>query len=251
LFTFLLLQQSKEEFERALNYKTMVQILRDFPSVQLNFEELLELTPALQCRYYSISSSPLVQPTTIDLTVVRHRFAAPFDRSLSMFGLCSSFLNAVQVGDMVRTFVKPTLFKLPENPAAHVIMIGAGTGLAPFRGFIQEREALRARNPAGQHGENILFFGCMDRKKDFIYGDSLMDWSARNVINFIPAYSHEQKELVFVQHRMMQNAEMMWKTINTPDAHIFVCGCVSLSLRDVCLCHVAQPSHDDGLLFGF
>jgi cytochrome P450/NADPH-cytochrome P450 reductase len=143
-----------------------------------------------------------------------------------MLGLCSSFLNSVAVGDTVRTFVKPTLFKLPKNPASHIIMIGAGTGLAPFRGFIQEREGLRTKFPSDPHGDNLLFFGCMDRKKDFIYGDDILDWSKRGIIRFIPAYSHEQEERIFVQHKMMEHSASLWEFINAPDTHIFICGCV-------------------------
>lgn len=216
------MQQDIATFEAALSFKTLPQLLRMFPSVRLDFEELLELTPALQCRYYSISSSPLFQPHTIDLTVVRHRFASP-DRSVVMNGLCSTFLNTVKVGDQVRVFVKPTLFKLPEDPAVPVLMIGAGTGLAPFRGFIQEKDSLRQAKPNAQHGENVFFFGCMRREVDFIYGPDLLDWHRRGVINLITAFSHDQPEMIFVQHRMKQHADLVWSMIQR-GAHIYVCG---------------------------
>eukprot|EP01122_Echinamoeba_exundans_P001622 TRINITY_DN11641_c0_g1_i1.p1 TRINITY_DN11641_c0_g1~~TRINITY_DN11641_c0_g1_i1.p1 ORF type:complete len:673 (-),score=98.26 TRINITY_DN11641_c0_g1_i1:100-2118(-) len=217
-----LLEADKSVFEAALSFKTLPQLLRMFPSVRLDFEDLLELTPALQCRYYSISSSPLVLPNALDLTVVRHRFGSA-DGSSVMNGLCSTFLNEVSVGDVVRVFVKPTLFKLPEDPAVPILMIGAGTGLAPMRGFIQEREMLRMKSPNAKHGENMLFFGCMYKNRDFIYGNDLIEWERKGIISLIMAFSHDQPERIFVQHRLKHESARVWNLLQQ-GAHIYVCG---------------------------
>jgi NADPH-ferrihemoprotein reductase len=211
----------REEIERSLYYKNLLELLRQFPSVKMSFDKLLELTPALQCRYYSISSSSLVVPDHVEITCVRHMFTSPYD-SKAMRGLCSNYLTNLHVGEQVKMFVKPSLFKLPDDPMRPIVMFAAGTGLAPFRGFMQERAFVYKK--IGKVGKNLLFFGCFDRKKDFIYANELKQWQDMGILDLVTAFSHEQEERIFVQHRMKQHSAEIWRLISKENAIVYICG---------------------------
>lgn len=148
----------------------MEDLLAQVPSVKLDLASLLTLRPALKPRYYSISSSPLMSPQACTLTVGVHHFATA--DGVRHDGLCSTYLAECAEGTPVRVLVKDTgsIFHLPADPKVPLILVGPGTGLAPLRGFIQERHAQRAQGLAV--GPVLLFFGCRD-ESDYLYREEL------------------------------------------------------------------------------
>ncbi len=152
--------------------KSLVDLLEEFPACQLPFNRYLEMLPPLRPRYYSISSSPLQDERRCSITVAVVGGPARSGRG-TFQGVCSSYLLRQPEGGQVHAFVKDTksAFRLPADSATPIIMVGPGTGLAPFRGFLQERAARRV---AGETvGPALLFFGCRHPRQDFIYEDEL------------------------------------------------------------------------------
>ncbi|MDQ3011668.1 MAG: cytochrome P450, partial [Acidobacteriota bacterium] len=152
--------------------KSVIDLLEEFPACTLPFEVYLETLPALRPRYYSISSSPLSDPYMCSITVAVVEGAARSGRG-TFAGVCTNYLARQEAGGVIYAFVKDTksAFRLPDDQAVPIVMIGPGTGLAPFRGFLQERAALKAQGR--DVGASLLFFGCRHPQQDFIYEDEL------------------------------------------------------------------------------
>ena len=165
----------------------MLELLDDFPSIDLPFNVYLELLPSMRPRYYSISSSPAVT-STCHLTVgVLHGPARSGDGYFN--GVASNHLANSMENSTQFTFVrKPTIpFRPPANPHVPMIMVGAGTGMAPFRGFLQERAAMAEQGvPAGK---SILFYGCRNAENDFLYADELKAFEASGITQLQMAFS--------------------------------------------------------------
>ena len=183
-------------------------------------EVLVRLTP----RNYSISSSPLVSPHEVQLTVsvVRDRGVTGLTRG----GVCSTFLADRAVAAPVFLQRSPH-FRPPEDPSTPMIMVGPGTGIAPFRGFLQERRAL------GHHGRNWLFFGDQHRSANFYYRDELEDMQRDGLLNRLDlAFSRDQKARVYVQHKMADYGADVWRWLDD-GAHFYVCGDATRMAKDV------------------
>lgn len=202
---------------------SMLDLLEQFPSCGLPFEELLGLLPPLRPRYYSISSSPLVSERVASLTVAVVDAPARSGRG-QYEGVASGYLAGLAAGAEVLGFVRGpgTPFRPPDDPRTPMIMVGAGTGLAPFRGFLQERAALAER---GQEvGPSLLVFGCRRREHDFLYEDELREFEARGITRLVTAFSRQQGQpKCYVQHKVAEHAEEVWGLIER-GAVIFVCG---------------------------
>lgn len=176
----------------------------------------------VQPRLYSIASSPRHSPGRIDLTVSVLRFGD--GRS----GLSSGYLADRAAAGALRVFrQKSDHFRLPENGATDVIMIGPGTGIAPFRAFLQERAA------TGATGRNWLFFGAQHAERDFYYRDEIEAWQASGHLTRLDlAFSRDQAERIYVQHRMREQGAEMWRWIEA-GARIYICGDAAQMARDV------------------
>jgi NADPH-dependent sulfite reductase flavoprotein alpha-component len=185
-------------------------------------EVLVRLTP----RNYSISSSPLVSPHEVQLTVsvVRYRGADGGQRG----GVCSTFLADRAAPAPVPVFLQRSPhFRPPEDGATPMIMVGPGTGIAPFRGFLQERRAL------GQTGRNWLFFGDRRRSENFYYRDDFEDMVRDGLLNRMDlAFSRDQADRVYVQHKMLDYGADVWRWLDE-GAHLYVCGDASRMAKDV------------------
>jgi NADPH-dependent sulfite reductase flavoprotein alpha-component len=183
-------------------------------------DALVRLTP----RSYSISSSPLVSPHEVQLTVsvVRYRSVRGGERG----GVSSTFLadRAAQAS----VFLQPSPhFRPPEDGATPMIMVGPGTGIAPFRGFLQERRAL------GHRGRNWLFFGDQHRAENFYYRDDVEDMVDDGLLSRLDlAFSRDQPQRVYVQHKMLDYGADVWRWLED-GAHFFVCGDASRMAKDV------------------
>jgi sulfite reductase (NADPH) flavoprotein alpha-component len=189
--------------------------------------ELLPLLRPLQARQYSISSSPLAHPDRIHLTVASVRYGAGQRR---YEGVASTYL-ADRVGGedaTVGIYVQPNAsFGVPADDDAPMVMIGPGTGIAPFRGFLHERAA------RGAAGRNWLFFGDRNRESDFVYEDELSELRTRGVLTELDlAFSRDQAEKVYVQTRMRERSRELYGWLED-GAHVYICGDASRMARDV------------------
>jgi len=188
--------------------------------------ELTGLLKKLQPRLYSISSSPKAHPGEVHLTVAAVRYDG-YGRNRK--GVCSTFL-ADRCADStpVPVFVQTSHgFRLPENGDVPVIMCGPGTGIAPFRAFLEERRA------TGAKGGNWLFFGDQKRSTDFLYQEQLEGWvSDGHLARLDLAFSRDQAEKIYVQTRMLENAVELWSWLDS-GAHFYVCGDASRMAKDV------------------
>ncbi|MEN5038257.1 bifunctional nitrate reductase/sulfite reductase flavoprotein subunit alpha [Pseudomonas sp. TWI929] len=215
----LLQPECKAELQDWLWGRQLVDVLRAFPQ-QLPLASWLELLKPLQPRLYSISSSPLAHPDQVHLTVSTVRYG---ERK----GVCSSFL-----ADRVQAFkvaIFPQVskhFRLPEDDSVPVIMVGPGTGIAPFRAFLEEREA------RGAKGGNWLFFGEQYAASDFYYQDQLQAWQAAGHLRLDTAFSRDQAEKVYVQHRMLEQGAQLWQWLEA-GAYFYVCGDAQRMAKDV------------------
>jgi cytochrome P450/NADPH-cytochrome P450 reductase len=206
----------------ALN-RSLLDLLEAFPGCAVPFAEYLDMLPPLRPRYYSISSSPLVSPEACSITAgVLH---SPARSGAGTFtGVCSTYLASLPVDGTVFAFVRPPTiaFRPPENPHLPMIMIGAGTGLAPFRGFLQERSAQRAQGvPVAR---SLLFFGCRTEETDLLYADELRAYQEAGIVRVENAFSRAtDTRCRYVQDAMLDCADEVWDLLQS-DAAIFVCG---------------------------
>ena len=188
--------------------------------------EFIALLKKLQPRLYSISSSPKAHPDEVHLTIAAVRYDG---QGRPRKGVCSTFL-ADRCADHtpVPVFVQTSHgFRLPENGDTPVIMCGPGTGIAPFRAFLEERLA------TGAKGRNWLFFGDQKRDTDFLYREQLEGWVADGHLTRLDlAFSRDQAEKIYVQNRMLENAAELFSWLES-GAHFYVCGDASRMAKDV------------------
>ena len=200
--------------------------LRKFDGTKPDPEAFIEALEPLQPRLYSISSSPKVEPGRLSLTVdpVRYRIA---DRT--RLGVASTWLaERVRPGDPVRVYVqKAHAFGLPADPSVPIIMVGPGTGIAPFRAFLHERMVTRAP------GRNWLFYGHQRRDCDFFYEDELNGMKAAGVLTRLSlAWSRDGDQKFYVQDRMREVGRDLWSWL-ADGAHVYVCGDAKRMAKDV------------------
>ena len=204
--------------------RQMVDVVRDFP-VQVGAEEWVAALKPLQPRMYSISSSPRVHPDQVHLTLSTVRYA---HETKARGGLCSTFLADRAAHAEVPVFIqKSAHFRPPADPDTPMIMVGPGTGVAPFRAFLQERQA------TGAKGRNWLFFGEQRRDTDFYYRDELEAWLRDGTLSRLDtAFSRDQAEKIYVQQRMLEQGAALWAWLQD-GAHFCVCGDASRMAKDV------------------
>ncbi|MFX0579678.1 molybdopterin-dependent oxidoreductase [Nocardia nepalensis] len=227
----LLRRDNRNELDNYLWDRQAVDVLRDFP-VRADLVEWLGTLKKLQPRQYSISSSPLVSPDEVQLTVgvVRYGDPAATGSAAQRGGVCSTFLadRADADASAVPIFLqRAPHFRPPLDPTAPMIMVGPGTGIAPFRGFLQERRAL------GCTGRNWLFFGDQHAAQNFYYRAELEDMFRSGFLTRLDlAFSRDQRERIYVQHRMIEHGAELWSWLRD-GAHFYVCGDAARMAKDV------------------
>ena len=216
----------KEDLEHYLWGLEIIDFLLDNPSVRFSPEEFVGTLRKLQPRLYSVGSSLKAWPDQVDLLIATVRYES---HGRTRAGVASSFLaDRVPIGGTVLTFVHVAKgFRLPDDPGVPIIMVGPGTGIAPFRAYLQERAA------TGAPGKNWLFFGEQRSKCDFFYEEEFAQWRAKGVLTrFDTAFSRDQDHKIYVQHRMMEQAEEIYRWLED-GAHFYVCGDAARMAKDV------------------
>jgi sulfite reductase (NADPH) flavoprotein alpha-component len=200
--------------------------LEKFPSCRPDPEAFIEALDPLQPRLYSISSSPKVDPACVSLTVDAVRYAVG---KRDRLGVASTYLaSRVKPGNRLPVYVqKAHGFVLPADPCVPIIMIGPGTGVAPFRAFLQERAAIKAQ------GRNWLFFGHQHSAYDFFYEDELTAMkNAKLLTRLTLAWSRDSNQKIYVQDRMREVGRDLWTWL-ADGAHVYVCGDAKRMAKDV------------------
>src|SRR5438132_1968711 len=222
----LLQPKRKEDLDRYLWGMEVIDFLSEHPSAKFSPQEFVGLLTKLQPRLYSVASSLKVYPDQVHFIVDVIRYES---HGRIRKGVASSFL--AERADDVPVPVFPSVakhFHLPENPDTPIIMIGPGTGVAPFRAYLQERKA------AGAKGKNWLFFGSQHEHCDFAYRDEFQTYQKEGILNRLDcAWSRDQSEKIDVQHRKKESAAELWKWLDGEGAHFFLCGDACRMAKDV------------------
>jgi cytochrome P450/NADPH-cytochrome P450 reductase len=203
---------------------SLIDLLEEFRACELPFNIYLELVPQLKPRYYSISSSPLVDPNRCSITVGVVEGPARSGRGRYR-GVCSSYLADQPEGSVLDGFVRPpsTPFVPPEDPSTPMVMVAAGTGLAPFRGFLQERAAIKGEQER-EVGTSLLFFGCRNPQQDYLYEEELKEFAEEGITKLECAFSRlEGQPKMYVQNALKEKHEEVWSRIEE-GAVIYLCG---------------------------
>ncbi|XP_042520893.1 NADPH-dependent diflavin oxidoreductase 1 isoform X1 [Macadamia integrifolia] len=218
--------------------RTVLEVLEDFPSAQLPFEWLVQLVPPLKTRAFSISSSLSAHPNQVHLTVDVVSWKTPFKRKRT--GLCSTWLAGLNPQERVHVpvwFQKGSL--PPPLPSLPLLLIGPGTGCAPFRGFVEERAIQSA---SGSTGPVLFFFGCRNEENDFLYRDFWLSHAQRGGVlsedkggGFFVAFSRDQPQKVYVQHKMQKESQKVWSLLSA-GASTYVAGSSTKMPADVQSC---------------
>ena len=219
------LLDSAVELDKFLSGTDLLELVSTYPA-KLTPSELIGVLRRLAPRLYSISSSPLEVGEEIHVTVGAVRYTKN-DRTYE--GVCSVFLaDRVEEGAEISVKVRSNLnFRLPADSSKPIIMIGAGTGIAPFRAFVQHRSHQNSK------GKNWLFFGDQHLTTDFLYqSEWLQAMEKGNLTRMHVAFSRDQEEKLYVQHRMLQNGEVLYQWVND-GAYIYICGDMKKMAKDV------------------
>lgn len=201
---------------------TMLDLLEKYEACEIPFERFLELLPALKPRYYSISSSPRIDPHRLSISV--GVVAGPaWNGQGEYYGVASHYLAERQPGEHVVAFIRTpeSGFQLPENPETPILMVGAGTGIAPYRGFLQARSVLQKQGKS--LGLAHLYFGCRN-EADFIYREEWKEFERNGLVKLHMAFSRKEgMPKTYVQHLLAQNAQEVISILEK-GGRLYVCG---------------------------
>lgn len=216
-----------ENKEALIDYmwgRELIDLFSEYPQKGMSVENFVSLLRPMPPRLYSIASSISAHPEEVHLTVAVVKYDS-YGRKRK--GVCSSYL-AERVGDSIPCYFHPNKnFKLPEDGNVPIIMVGPGTGIAPFRAFIEERKV------SGASGKNWLFFGDRSQKTDYLYGSEWESYLKDGLINELDlAWSRDQDEKVYVQHKMLEKGKVLWEWLED-GAIFYVCGDASRMAKDV------------------
>uniref|UniRef100_A0A671MB91 NADPH--cytochrome P450 reductase n=1 Tax=Sinocyclocheilus anshuiensis TaxID=1608454 RepID=A0A671MB91_9TELE len=215
--------------------RNILAILEDFPSLRPPIDHLCELLPRLQARYYSIASSSKVHANSIHICAVVVEYETKTGRVNK--GVATNWLKNKMPTDnghkaTVPMYIRKSQFRLPFKSTNPVIMVGPGTGIAPFMGFVQERGWLKEQGK--DVGDTVLYYGCRYKKEDFLYQEELEEFEKTGVLTALNvAFSRDQAEKVYVQHLLKKNKEAVWRLVHSDNAHIYICGDARNMARDV------------------
>jgi sulfite reductase (NADPH) flavoprotein alpha-component len=222
----LLESANKDKLADYLWGRDTLDLLLQFPGIEFSAAEFIALLKPLQHRAYSISSSGKMHPDSVHLTVASVRYQA---HERDHKGVCSTYMaDLVDENTDIKIFFSPNKsFRVPEDDTLPMIMVGPGTGIAPFRAFLQEREVRKAT------GKNWLLFGDRNAATDYIYQDEVEAMQSSGVLTRLDlAFSRDQEEKIYVQDRMRENGAEMFAWLEQGGS-FFVCGDATYMAKDV------------------
>lgn len=221
----LLEEGNKEARSQFIATHDLIDFFRMHPT-NLPLQEVISYFAPLLPRFYSIASSPIVSPNAVDLLVATftYKHGKKERQGLGSHYLCDT---AALHTTPIHTYLHPTPhFLLPQDPTTPIIMIGPGTGVAPYRAFLQEREAQNAT------GENWLFFGERNQATDYYYEAYLEALKKKGFLSLDLAFSRDQSEKCYVQHRLLEKGATIWSLLSS-GAYLYVCGDARHMAKDV------------------
>ena len=216
--------ENKDDLVDYMWGRELIDLFIEYPQSGLNAQDFIGLLRPMPPRLYSIASSLSAHPEEVHLTVAVVRYEG---NGKERKGVCSSYL-AERVGERVPCYLHPNKnFKLPEDPSIPIIMVGPGTGIAPFRAFVEERRV------TGATGKNWLFFGDRSQKTDYLYENEWESYQNDGILNDLDlAWSRDQEKKVYVQHKMLEKKAQLWSWLQD-GAIFYVCGDASRMAKDV------------------
>ncbi|WP_374723634.1 sulfite reductase subunit alpha [Calidifontibacillus erzurumensis] len=222
----LVAEENAEELKEYIYGRDLLDMLKDFGPWKASSQDIIGLLRKLMPRLYSIASSISAHPEEVHLTIGAVRYTA---HGRERKGVCSVYVaERIKEGDTIPVFVQPNKhFSLPESKEVDIIMVGPGTGIAPFRSFIEERSV------NGTTGKTWLFFGDQHEATDFLYKDELEAYQQKGVVTKITtAFSRDTEKKVYVQHRMLENSKELFEWLEK-GAYFYVCGDKQYMAKDV------------------
>jgi sulfite reductase (NADPH) flavoprotein alpha-component len=231
----LLNPENKQQLLNYLEQHDPLHVLNEYQSDNRPLQAICSQFAPLLPRFYSISSSQKAHPDEIHLTIALFTFAHAGQQKR---GVASHFLCefAKEVVTHIPIYVQPShSFFLPDDQNAPIIMVGPGTGVAPFRAFLQERQAL------GSSGKNWLFFGERNQRSDFFYEEYFTELTNAQKLRLDLAFSRDQDEKIYVQHKMLESSKDLWNWLQD-GAYFYICGDAERMAKDVdqALLQIAQ-----------
>ncbi|MFZ1219339.1 MAG: sulfite reductase subunit alpha [Chthoniobacterales bacterium] len=225
LLTELLDPERKEDLDRYLWGMEVIDFLTEHPSIKITPQEFIDVLAKLQPRLYSIASSLKAHPNQVHFTIDVVRYVS---HGRKRGGVCSTFLADRADKGPIPVFPNASKFRLPDDGNTPIIMVGPGTGVAPFRAYLQERQV------TGAKGKNWLFFGSQKAACNYFYREEFEKLQNDGVLTRLDlAWSRDQEKKVYVQDRMIENAAEIWKWMDGEGAHFFVCGDARRMAKDV------------------
>ena len=214
--------EGSQEFKRRVEDTiTYAELLYEFSSAHPPVEDLAQLIAPIKPRHYSIASAQSVHPNSVHLLVVTVEWDS--SKGIKRFGQCTRYLSGLKVGERVTVSIKPSVMKLPPRDTQPVIMAGLGTGMAPFRAFIEERAYRKSQGK--EVGPMILYFGSRHRSMEYLYGEELEAYNTEGLLTHLKlAFSRDQKNKVYIQHKMQEDAELLHQYLLKDEGWFYLCG---------------------------
>ena len=225
---FLLTKEGKEDLRKIsqVEMATYADLMKKWPSTKLNLEYLLDYVPRIKPRLYSIASSADMHPDELHLCIVKEDWESPTGEV--RYGLATRYLSDKGLDstpDLIAANMNAAGINVPDTHAAPCVMVGLGTGIAPFRAMIEEREVNRT---AGESvGPMSLFFGARHKRTDYTYGDELEEYhsNGKGVLTDLSlAFSRDQEHKIYVQNRMAEHPEMLYDYLHKKKGYFYLCG---------------------------
>ena len=225
LLSELLKPERKQDLDTYLWGMEVVDFLIEHPSIKWTPQDFVDTLAKLVPRLYSISSSLKAHPDQVHFTIDVVHYES---RGRMRKGVCSTFLAERAQNVPVPVFPNASKFRLPEDGNTPIIMVGPGTGVAPFRAYLQERKAIGAK------GKNWLFFGSQHKHCNYFYDDEFEKMKSDGFLTRLDlAWSRDSAAKSYVQHKMLESADEIWKWMDGEGAHFFVCGDARRMAKDV------------------
>jgi sulfite reductase (NADPH) flavoprotein alpha-component len=216
-------QEAQQELKRRAEVDTVTfaDILLEFPSAHPSFHDIVRIVSPMKRREYSIASSQKVTPNSVSLLIVTVNWVDPSGRD--RFGQATRYLNGLTVGSAVTVSVKPSVMKLPPKSTQPIIMAGLGTGLAPFRAFVQERAWQKEQGM--EIGEVFLYMGARHQREEYLYGEEWEAYQDAGIITLLGrAFSRDQPQKIYIQDRMRQTLDDIRRAYLRNDGAFYLCG---------------------------